>query len=356
MRTPLKPTHGVLALLCLMYFITYIDRVNFSTAAIDIQPEFELSNTELGFIFSAFNSPTLLPGDRRLDRGSFRAAQDLVRLWGGVGGRDHPHRSYRRHHHLNPCESAARLGRRRNLSDRDARHAKLGRARQARLRAEACTHSFARLGNAITPPVVAFLMMTVTWRGSFVVLGCTASSGCSPGSGTTGTIRGTIPVSPLGALRLAGTGGGAAPGKFPGARLPKRIWPVTLTYFCYGWCLAIYLSWLPLFFKKLRPRPPAIGDLLLRRVPGWARRRFYRRIASDHVCGAPAISASRDSASFSSASWDRCCRLVPLLLTRDLTSVRLCLSAGFFFFELIIGPIWSIPMDIAPKYSARPPA
>ncbi|MBV9569580.1 MAG: MFS transporter, partial [Hyphomicrobiales bacterium] len=43
--------------------------------------------------------------------------------------------------------------------------------------------------------------------------------------------------------------------------------------------------------------------------------------------------------------------LVPLLVTRDLTIVGLCLSAGFFFFELIIGPIWSIPMDIAPKYS-----
>jgi predicted MFS family arabinose efflux permease len=43
--------------------------------------------------------------------------------------------------------------------------------------------------------------------------------------------------------------------------------------------------------------------------------------------------------------------LVPLLFTRDLTIVGLCLSAGFFFFELIIGPIWSIPMDIAPKYS-----
>ena len=42
---------------------------------------------------------------------------------------------------------------------------------------------------------------------------------------------------------------------------------------------------------------------------------------------------------------------MPLLLTRDLTIVGLCLSAGFFFFELIIGPIWSIPMDIAPKYS-----
>ncbi len=37
MRLSLKPTHGVLALLCIMYFITYVDRVNIGTAASDIQ-------------------------------------------------------------------------------------------------------------------------------------------------------------------------------------------------------------------------------------------------------------------------------------------------------------------------------
>ena len=35
----------------------------------------------------------------------------------------------------------------------------------------------------------------------------------------------------------------------------------------------------------------------------------------------------------------------------DITIVALCLSGGFFFVELMIGPIWSVPMDIAPKYS-----
>ena len=43
--------------------------------------------------------------------------------------------------------------------------------------------------------------------------------------------------------------------------------------------------------------------------------------------------------------------LLPILFTHDITIVALCLSAGFFFAELIIGPMWSIPMDIAPKYS-----
>jgi MFS family permease len=43
--------------------------------------------------------------------------------------------------------------------------------------------------------------------------------------------------------------------------------------------------------------------------------------------------------------------LAGVLLTRDLTLVALLLSSGFFFAELVIGPIWSVPMDIAPKYA-----
>ena len=40
----------VLGLLCAMYLITYVDRVNISTAARDIQKELELSNTQLGIL------------------------------------------------------------------------------------------------------------------------------------------------------------------------------------------------------------------------------------------------------------------------------------------------------------------
>jgi len=35
----------------------------------------------------------------------------------------------------------------------------------------------------------------------------------------------------------------------PWGPLIARMWPVTLTYFCYGWCLWLYLSYLPVFFK-----------------------------------------------------------------------------------------------------------
>ena len=52
-----KATDWVLILICLLYMIQYSDRVNISTAAGAIAKEMHLSNTELGFVFSAFAYP-----------------------------------------------------------------------------------------------------------------------------------------------------------------------------------------------------------------------------------------------------------------------------------------------------------
>src|SRR5437762_12132651 len=59
-RRGVPATTNVLALLCAMYFINYIVRVNVSTAAAVFQPELHLSNTQVGLIFSAFAYPYLL--------------------------------------------------------------------------------------------------------------------------------------------------------------------------------------------------------------------------------------------------------------------------------------------------------
>ena len=59
-RRPAVPaTTTVLGLLCAMYFINYIVRVNVSTAAAVFQPELHLTNTQVGLIFAAFAYPYL---------------------------------------------------------------------------------------------------------------------------------------------------------------------------------------------------------------------------------------------------------------------------------------------------------
>src|SRR5258708_12390500 len=56
----LSVSNMVLTIICLMYLILYVDRVNISTAAPLIKADLNLSNTQLGLAFSAFAYPYAL--------------------------------------------------------------------------------------------------------------------------------------------------------------------------------------------------------------------------------------------------------------------------------------------------------
>jgi nitrate/nitrite transporter NarK len=138
----------------------------------------------------------------------------------------------------------------------------------------------------------------------------------------------------------------------PWGPLLRRMWPVTLTYFCYGWTLWLYLNWLPLFFKNNY-------SLDIKNSALFASGVFFAGVVGDSLGGIISdrilhrtgnVRLARLSvtvAGFVGALLS----LLPILFIHDITIVALCLSGGFFFAELVIGPMWSIPMDIAPKYS-----
>ena len=56
-RSAVKIRHLVLFVLCLMYFIAYVDRVNISVAGPTLRKELGLTAIELGLVFSAFAYP-----------------------------------------------------------------------------------------------------------------------------------------------------------------------------------------------------------------------------------------------------------------------------------------------------------
>ena len=43
--------------------------------------------------------------------------------------------------------------------------------------------------------------------------------------------------------------------------------------------------------------------------------------------------------------------LLPVMLIHDLSVAAISLSLALFSVELVVAPIWSVPMDIAPRYS-----
>src|SRR3954470_6328741 len=169
-----RPTAIVLVMLGLMYLITYIDRVNVSTAsfgALVFGNEFHLSNTQVGLVFSAFAYPYLVfqiiggwVGDRFGARraltiaGIIWAAATL--LMGVVGSL------------TTMLVARVLLGFGEGATFPVATRALADWTPASRRGfAQGITHSAARLGNALTPPLVAWLIAVVTWRGSFVILG-----------------------------------------------------------------------------------------------------------------------------------------------------------------------------------------
>jgi ACS family glucarate transporter-like MFS transporter len=43
--------------------------------------------------------------------------------------------------------------------------------------------------------------------------------------------------------------------------------------------------------------------------------------------------------------------MIPLLFSHNLSGAAICLGLAFFFSEFTIGPMWAIPMDIAPRFA-----
>lgn len=353
-RKGIPATTTVLILLCLMYAINYIVRVNVSTAAAVFKDELHLNNTQLGEIFAAFGYSYLV----------FQIAS------GWVSDRVGPRLA------LTVCAviwSAATvfMGLANGMSAMLFGRVMLGigvsalptatRAMSAwmpegkRAFAQGLTHSAARLGNAITPPLVAGLIALVAWRGSFVVLGI-ASLGWAILWGWyfrdnpaehPGITPAEIALLPKHRSRHA-----HKTEPVPFFRLARRMALVTVVYFCYGWTLWFFLAWIPQYFLhsyKLRLNNSALfaagvflGGLLGDISGGVVSDRIFEK------------TGNRKKARRNLVVFGFLCSLVmmiPIILLHNLTSAAIFLSLAFFFAEFTVAPMWAIPMDIAPKFS-----
>jgi len=342
----------VLALLCLIYLILFVNRVNISTVAPLMKADLKLTNTQLGLVFSAFAIPY--------------AVFQLIGGW--IGDKFGPRLT------LSVCcalvgVSTILTGAARGFVSLFALRLALGFGEGAAFPtatramstwvparswgfAQGIAHSFGRLGTALTPAIMAALLLFFSWRGSFVVLGCLSFVWLfvwawyfrnEPSEHPAITEK---ELAALPALRSRGRNA------IPWRSLAQRILPVTIVDFCYGWTLWLFLSWIPTFFFEnyhLNLQSSAlfsagvlfagvIGDT----VGGLASDRLLRMTGSLMVARQSVIVTGFLGAFVF---------LLPVVLIHDLRIAAIGLSLAFFFAELIVAPIWSIPMDIAPRYA-----
>jgi sugar phosphate permease len=348
-----KATDRVLLIICLMYLVTYIDRVNIGTAAPAMQKELGLTNTELGLAFSAFAYPYAFfqiaggwLGDRLGPRltllicgaiwsaatvmiGFVEGAMSLVaaRFLLGIG------------------EGSAFPTATRALAN--------WMAADRRGFAQGITHAFARLGNAVTPPLIAFLIVALSWRDSFIIIGLISFAWVAlwwfyfrddprDHRHVTQAELDVLPKMKIASERKA----------VPWRRLLRRMMPVTLTDFCYGWTLWLFLNWIPSYFLHQH-------NLDIKKSAIFASGVFFAGVVGDTVGGIVSDRILRRTGSVSKARVSvivvgylgAFLFMLPVLFVTDLVTIALCLSGAFFFAELIVAPIWAVPMDIAPQHA-----
>jgi sugar phosphate permease len=348
-------TTNVLILICLMYGITYIDRVNVSTASAAFKQELHLTNTQVGLVFSAFAYPYLflqVIGGWVSDRfGARRALTISAIIWASAtlftGLVTTLAAMIFARVMLGLGEGATFPTATRAMSD--------WTPPGKRAFAQGITHSCARLGNAITPPLVAWLMALVTWRGSFVILGIISTAWAIAWGWYFRDNPGDHPVITSQELETLPPYISRAEKKknpVPWLLLTRRMLPVIVVYFCYGWTLWLYLAWIPQFFLhsyKLDLKNSALFSAGV----------FFAGVVGDTLGGIMSDrifekTHSRDKARRNLVVVGFLCSLafmVPIVFTHNLKLAAVCLSLAFFFAEFTIGPMWAIPMDIAPKFS-----
>jgi MFS transporter, ACS family, glucarate transporter len=236
----------VLALLCLMYFVTYLDRVNVSTAADGFSRDFQLNRTQIGLVFSAFAYPYLVfqiiggwVSDRLGARRTLIAcglvwasATILTGMAGGLAS-------------LLLARLLLGLGEGATFPAATTAMSRwVGKDRRGY--AQGLTHAAARVGNAGAPALVVVIMSAYGWRTSFYACATLSFGWVLLWALTFTEFPKDHPRITAAELQALPPHAGAI--QVPWGPLFKRMLPVTVVYFCYGWTLWLFLSWIPQYF------------------------------------------------------------------------------------------------------------
>ncbi|MBV9393641.1 MAG: MFS transporter [Methylobacteriaceae bacterium] len=353
----------ILGLISLMYLITYLDRVNISTAAPVISKELGFDKITMGVIFSAFSwsyAMFQVPGGWLGDRfGARNVLTTIVTYWSAM-----------------TAATAAATGATSFIIFRflfgigeagafpvATRAMQLWYPKHERGFVQGITHSASRLGAAIAPPIVVLIMTTLGWRSVFYICGAVGIIWAAiwyfayrnlpeqhglVNEAELSHIRGTDPTGNVNRPNLA-----KKPSVPWGTLLRSpNMWAIMCAYFTYVYCLWIFLSWLPSYLVEFR-HFTLLKVGFLASLPLWA------GVVGDTVGGlatdwllartgniklarrAVAITGMLGCAVF----------IVPAALATEAYTAVYCLTAAMFFLECTIGPSWAVPMDMGGEVS-----
>jgi ACS family D-galactonate transporter-like MFS transporter len=221
--------------------------------------------------------------------------------------------------------------------------------------AQGITHSFARLGGAVTPPLVLAIVARYGWRESFMLLGA-ASLGWTAlwvASYTdTPDEHPWVSSSELEEIHAGSEPTRAARGATPWRQIVSRMWLVTVVDFCYGWSLWVFLTWLPSYLSDARGfKPDQIA--LMTTLP------LLCGVVGDTLGGVISDAIFRHTGKLRLARrtllvvglGGAFAFILPAIVTGSAVGAVYLLAAAFFFLELTNAVLWTLPIDIAGQYA-----
>ncbi|MDA0203898.1 MAG: MFS transporter [Acidobacteria bacterium] len=350
---PTRVRHIVLWLTVVAYLITYMDRVVISSAAPLIREEFGFDLITMGWILASFRWGYALfqiPGGWFGDRfGPRKALTAIVVVWSfftaatALAWSAMSMAAFRFLFGLG--EAGAFPTATRSLSR--------WMLPTERGFAQGVTHAGSRLGAALTPPIVVALMVAFGWRTPFFVFGSmglawaavwyfyyrdTPDEHASVNEAERDLIRASL-----------GSPKGSGTQKVPWRAIlsSPTVRYLSLMYFCYGYCLAIYLDWFPTYLRDYRGYDlkqmglyaslPLLAGVFGDLLGGWASDRVAHRTGN--------LKMARRSVAvtgFLLAAGG----IIPAALTENPEACVAFSCLGFFGLELTVGVSWAIPLDI----------
>jgi MFS transporter, ACS family, glucarate transporter len=355
---PTNVRHVVLGLTVAAYLITYMDRVNIASAVPVIQKELGFSMVTMGWILSSFRWGYALfqiPGGWLGDRIGPRRALALIVTWWSIFTSV-----------TALAWSAASMAAFRFLFGMGEAGAFPIATRSLsrwilpgeRGFAQGITHAGSRLGAALTPTLVVLLMAAYGWRAPFFVFGVMGLFWAAvwywyyrdtpQEHASVNEAERSLILASVGGTRAAKTR------SVPWRQIlaSSTLWTLSLMYFCYAYCISVYLDWFPKYlndhrgfdlkhmgmYASLPLLAGTAGDLL----GGWASDRWARRsgdlkrarrgvAVAGFLLAAAAILPATFTASPTASVWYTC--------------------VAVFGLETTVGVSWAIPLDIGGDYA-----
>ena len=353
----------VLFLLCLMYLITYLDRVSLANTAPMISKEFGFSKATMGVIFSSFvwayaifQVPGGWLGDRFGPRKILTAIMSYRTVIAILTASSFNFVSF---WIVRFALGAGEAG----AFPTATRGMQMWFPRRERGMVQGVSHAASRFGAAVCPPIAVWLMVHYGWRMVFYVVGAVSLvwAICFY------VMYRNMPeeqrhVSRAELMRIRGLD---EKGEIRKVSVPNRptvpwsvllkhpnMWAVMCGYFTYIYCLWIFLSWLPSYLFSYRhftlikmgwyASMPLGAGVLGDAFGGWLTDQLL--VSTNNV-----KFARRAVAILGMLGCAAC--ILPAAMTSNALTAVYCLTGAMFFLETIIGPSWAVPMDIGGEYS-----